>query len=242
MKRNPDWEIDELILALDLYFQLEPGQMNSNNEKIKELSSLLRILPIHNIEEVPDPEKFRNPNGVSMKLNNIKGADPNIEGGLRTDKGVVNVLKEFDGQGERLRNIANSIKGSFKEGELNASLNKIEITNEMEAPEGKLLLRRHLYRERRTKIVKAKKAQVLQEKGKLECEACSFDFEKKYGEKGEGFIECHHIIPLSEMRPGHRTKLDELRLLCSNCHRIIHRNRKGMLSMEELISMCDRNI
>ena len=29
--RNPKWYRDELILALDLYFKLEPGQMHARN-------------------------------------------------------------------------------------------------------------------------------------------------------------------------------------------------------------------
>lgn len=33
-KRNPKWQRDELILALDLYFQLEPGQLHAKNPHI----------------------------------------------------------------------------------------------------------------------------------------------------------------------------------------------------------------
>jgi predicted HNH restriction endonuclease len=29
---------------------------------------------------------------------------------------------------------------------------------------------------------------------------CGFDFKDKYGELGEGFAECHHTIPVSELK------------------------------------------
>ena len=68
--RNPKWHRDEIILALDLYYDLESGQMNSSNDKVIELSELLNKLPIHGYR--PNQEKFRNPNGVNLKLGNFK--------------------------------------------------------------------------------------------------------------------------------------------------------------------------
>jgi 5-methylcytosine-specific restriction protein A len=43
-----------------------------------ELSELLKALPIH--AHRPDAEKFRNPNGVSMKLSNFLRFDPSYQG------------------------------------------------------------------------------------------------------------------------------------------------------------------
>ena len=56
----------------------------------------------------------------------------------------------------------------------------------------------------------------------MECEACGFDFQRTYGDRGAGFIECHHIKALSTLTPGDRTRPDDLALVCSNCHRMIH--------------------
>ena len=36
--------------------------------------------------------------------------------------------------------------------------------------------------------------------GTLGCEACSVDFFETYGELGREFAECHHLVPLSELR------------------------------------------
>ena len=58
------------------------------------------------------------------------------------------------------------------------------------------------------------------------CKACGFDFAKHYGSLGAGFIEAHHLTPLSELK-GQRVLLDprkDFTVLCSNCHRMIHRS------------------
>lgn len=53
------------------------------------------------------------------------------------------------------------------------------------------------------------------------CSVCGFDFEKFYGEIGRGFIECHHINLIS--KTGERAvTVDEISVVCSNCHRMIH--------------------
>ena len=66
----------------------------------------------------------------------------------------------------------------------------------------------------------------------MECEICNFNYSKKYGERGKGFIECHHKVPLHKLKPNTKTKLSDLALLCANCHRMIHRN--GGISIEAL--------
>ena len=65
------------------------------------------------------------------------------------------------------------------------------------------------------------------------CQACGFDFEKKYGEVGKNYIECHHKNPLSEQSDLTPSTLDDVCMLCSNCHRMIHRTRPAM-SLEQL--------
>lgn len=57
------------------------------------------------------------------------------------------------------------------------------------------------------------------------CSACGFDFRKKYGAIGQEFIEAHHLTPLADLK-GQKLSLDPKRdfaVLCSNCHRMIHR-------------------
>ena len=57
------------------------------------------------------------------------------------------------------------------------------------------------------------------------CKACGLDFQVKYGAIGKDFIEAHHLTPLSEFK-GQKLTLDpktDFIVLCSNCHRMIHR-------------------
>lgn len=66
------------------------------------------------------------------------------------------------------------------------------------------------------------------------CQACGFDFEQFYGERGRDYIECHHVDPLSgQDGKGDVTTIEELAMLCSNCHRMVHRTNP-CLTIEEL--------
>ncbi|AXI02168.1 MrcB family domain-containing protein [Aquirhabdus parva] len=81
-------------------------------------------------------------------------------------------------------------------------------------------LREHKHLERNRKLAsRAKKIHG------YVCMACGFDFEKKYGGIGKEFIEAHHLTPISDLK-GQLLKLDprkDFAVLCSNCHRMIHR-------------------
>lgn len=89
--------------------------------------------------------------------------------------------------------------------------------------EGKLRLITHLKRERNASIVEMKKRNVLDKTGALKCEACGFDFKVFYGEHGKESCEVHHLVPLHESDGIVKTELNDLAIVCSNCHRIIHR-------------------
>jgi len=91
------------------------------------------------------------------------------------------------------------------------------------AKEGFIQYRLHRMRDRDQKIVAIAKQQFLETHGRLYCELCHFDFSDVYGDYGDGFIEAHHIKPLSHMSEGEETNVSDLVLVCSNCHRIIHR-------------------
>jgi 5-methylcytosine-specific restriction protein A len=96
--------------------------------------------------------------------------------------------------------------------------------DEADAEEGRLLYRRHRAFERAPRLRAKKKAQAKKLPGGLACEVCGFDFEATYGPLGHDFVECHHLVALSET--GERiTRLSDLALLCSNCHRMAHRRR-----------------
>jgi 5-methylcytosine-specific restriction enzyme A len=109
-----------------------------------------------------------------------------------------------------------------------------------EADEGRVITAIHRRYERNLAIVKAKKHRALARVGRLACEACGFDFRERYGERGENFIECHHTVPVYALKAAQTTKIEDLRLLCSNCHRMVHPKRPW-LSIEgltEILRVC----
>lgn len=69
------------------------------------------------------------------------------------------------------------------------------------------------------------------------CSVCDFNFEKKYGEIGSGFIHVHHLTPLADI--GEEYEVDpitDLRPVCPNCHAMLHK-KQPPYSIEELKSM-----
>lgn len=69
----------------------------------------------------------------------------------------------------------------------------------------------------------------------LYCHVCNFNFEDTYGDLGKNFIEIHHKSPLSNTGEIFVNPKTDLVPLCSNCHRMIHRNKNNVLSVDELI-------
>lgn len=67
------------------------------------------------------------------------------------------------------------------------------------------------------------------------CMVCGFDFEETYGEHGSNFIEVHHLNPVSSLEDETRVDPEtEMTVVCSNCHRMIHRKKDDVLSLEDL--------
>lgn len=101
--RNPKWHRKELILALDLYFRLEPGQIHARNPEIIALSETLNKLKIY--KDKPDPVKYRNSNGVGLKLSNFLAIDPNYAGKGMSRYGKLDeeIFFEFQNNREQLK-------------------------------------------------------------------------------------------------------------------------------------------
>lgn len=61
--------------------------------------------------------------------------------------------------------------------------------------------------------------------GNLICEVpnCGFDFKERYGILGEGYAQVHHLDPLNRSpKEGRPVRLDDLAVVCANCHAMIH--------------------
>ena len=82
-------------------------------------------------------------------------------------------------------------------------------------------------------------------KGHLACTVCSFDFSAVYGERGKGYIEIHHQKPIFQYEDQDTAKFLEQALqnvapLCSNCHRMIHREKNAPMPVEELRQLIEQ--
>jgi hypothetical protein len=107
--------------------------------------------------------------------------------------------------------------------------------SDVSAVEGDPRMFFHLRRERDPALAEAKRNAVRTVIGRLECEACGFATDAAFpGLSGE-VCEIHHRVPLSEACSGVETRLEDLAVLCANCHRAIHRTRPVM-SVEQFRS------
>ena len=112
--------------------------------------------------------------------------------------------------------------------------------NTFSVTEGREKLAIHKERERNRKIIEQKKKRVLSETGKLICEVCEFDFVSRYGDLGNEFCEVHHKNPLAKVDNETQTSLEDLAIVCANCHRMIHHSQciqPTMMSIEQIKSL-----
>ena len=69
----------------------------------------------------------------------------------------------------------------------------------------------------------------------LTCQACGFNFERRYGERGRNYIEVHHLTPVSTLTEATAVNpATDMAVLCANCHRMIHRMLRDVLTVEKL--------
>ncbi len=231
-KRNPPWERDELILALDLYFRISfSTPVSHKHPEIEQLSELLNKLPIH--AKHKEATNYRNPSGVYMKLCNFLRLDPNYPGqGLdQGSKRDVEVWNEFSSNLPYLRQVADSIKIGYTM--LSDSSVTLHDDEEYTCSEGRILYQLHRTKERNRDIVKKAKELAIKNGHGLVCCVCNFNFQAFYGEVGKGYIECHHVKPIAQYKENEKTKLSDLVLVCSNCHKMLHRGHPWM-ALDEL--------
>lgn len=82
---------------------------------------------------------------------------------------------------------------------------------------------------------------------RISCYCCSFNFEDFYGPKiGKDFIEIHHTKPIfkyedEDIENTLKNAVKNLTPVCSNCHRMIHKNWSKPLEIQVLIESINVN-
>jgi len=95
--------------------------------------------------------------------------------------------------------------------------------------EGAPYYAKHLVRERSTTLIQLVKESAKKANAYF-CSVCKTDFQETYG---VDYIECHHTVPVSTLALGDKTKIEDMVLLCANCHRAVHK-RQPWLEKHEL--------
>ncbi|WP_417512934.1 HNH endonuclease [Marinobacter sp.] len=107
------------------------------------------------------------------------------------------------------------------------------------ATEGEKKLRAHFRRERSRFLTKAKFKAVIDEFGHVSCELCGTKGTPPYPhEMAERIFEVHHRIPLATAVAPVKTLLEDLAVVCANCHRAVHSTSDVEGNFSKLKSLC----
>jgi 5-methylcytosine-specific restriction enzyme A len=234
---NPKWSRDEIILALNLYFECGRDVPDASDARVVLLSEALRRLPLHLTTK--RTETFRNPDGVAFKLQNLHN--------VATGKGLKHVAEmdrkvwsDFGARPEIVKRLAEAIvRGARQLGASDVS----EDEGDVVFAEGRVLTRVHKLRERapglRKRLLEARLS-----RGATVCDMCSRQSPARDQRIADACFEVHHLVPLS-VATERTTRLADLALLCASCHRILHRaiadrgHWIGFPQAKQLVSLLD---
>ena len=172
--------------------------------------------------EVREDPRFRNRDGVALKMHNFSSINPDKpEGGM--SHGSQLDQKIWDAWAHRpdeLSEVVRAIRASATRQEISGDTGEEE---EYEAAEGRLLYRQHRRYERDRGLVARKKKAVLRKTGRLACEVCGFD-----SQTSRSRLCRRNRRPSRCTASPDRREQDEA---CgsspsvSTCHRVIHAHR-----------------
>ena len=95
----------------------------------------------------------------------------------------------------------------------------VKQTHRIQVQEGKTKQVMLSKRERNLRVL------AISQRGAI-CEICGFDFARRYGKFAENCVEVHHIVALAGVRHnGVTNSLDDVLVVCPNCHRALHQFR-----------------
>ena len=109
--------------------------------------------------------------------------------------------------------------------------------SDLQGLEGEVRDRVQIHRRRERALRTAKLASHRRIHGTLCCEICRFDFDRVYGVE---YAEVHHLRPLGKLAGPTTMKLQDLAVLCANCHRVAHLDPARPRSLNELRALFAR--
>lgn len=102
-----------MILALELATDRNWVGGNSQTPEFVRLSALLRAANLPGIPSIP--ADFRTASSVAMKVSNFIGANAEAAGGLRKTQKETDLVEEFRGDPEGLKEVAASIRQAIRD-------------------------------------------------------------------------------------------------------------------------------
>lgn len=113
-------------------------------------------------------------------------------------------------------------------GELKSLANDqpLAVINERTVTEGELRTRTQEY-QTRSSYLRDRAIERYSVNGHIACKACEFEFAVAYPGIGDGYIQIHHLKPVSYMKGEEidmAHALDNVCPLCANCHQMVHRS------------------
>jgi len=226
---NPNWTFDEVVLALDLYFECDGKVPGPRDERVQDLSKLLRTFPYH--AAAARKESFRNPDGVAFKLQNLRQ--------VATGHGLGNVStvdravwEQLGHDRQHVKELADLIRDGLYFAE---ELAEATVDDDLMFAEGRVATETHVRRERNSKVRKL----LLRKRraaGRLKCDICGAEPQLHDEALHDAMFEAHHLLPLAAGKER-TTRLNDMALICANCHRLTHRAiaiAKRWLTLEEV--------
>lgn len=211
------WSVEETILALDYYLTHKGRIPFLKGADLRDLTEVIQQYNSHFSDG-----NVRSQASIEMKISNFKSIDSEPING---SKGLsqyslldYELFMHYRNRINDLEEAVSQIKASMSNTS-GRSLPSIKQTTE-----GGYKLVTHKIIERNPNFIKKFKLAMLDIEGKLSCSVCEFDFEDFYGDIGHSFIECHHLIPISKYEGPHAINKDDLALVCSNCHSMLHKS------------------
>lgn len=203
--KNAGMNIGSAAIYLQVYSRLKDGETFTRTLKAESFEYFL--------------DRFLNDFGNSQLFKALKALENHIVYYESTHTGKLVLIRKLH---EKYLKLYFKIEDSI-----------VDEEEETTFPEGKERYRLHRSKERNMTLIKVAKEKYFEINQKLSCQVCDFSFEENYGKLGKGFIEAHHIFPISNLTSETPTKVEDIALVCSNCHRMLHR-RRPWLAIDEL--------
>lgn len=234
--------IEEKMLILPALYIINLRGSATTSELIKELTAFFN--PTGEDAEILSG---RRDTKFSQKVRNLKSHRSSNTMAAYTSyvDGTYSLTKAGEGYlSEHIEELEYLFSQKFKYKDIKDITNKLNDTSkkiilyEEYINEGTTRSKNVKVRERSGKLRDAAIA-FYSQNGKIRCAVCDFCFEEMYGELGQGFIEIHHEKPIFQYDEKGSEQfiadaIKNVKPVCPNCHRMLHRNSKEPLSIKDL--------